>query len=186
MDQIDNQDVDLVNNDGSQDSQETKVDWESDAKKAKAEAAKWKRIAERNAKKSEPEHESVSSSKEQKESSDLDYGQKALLRSMGIKGADEIQLAKDFMKRTGMDIDALESDDIFQARLEKLRTNKSNEAAADAARGGGQGSSGGRTSVEYWLAKGEHPPAELGRKLAAEYVAARRASSQNNKMFYND
>lgn len=119
------------------------------------------------------------------EPSDLDYGQKALLRAIGVKGSDELQLAKDYMKRTGLDVDALESDDIFQARLDKLRTTKANElAATDTSNRGSAG--GGKNTVDYWLAKGEHPPKELGRELAEQYVEAKRNQGKNAKVFYND
>jgi len=120
------------------------------------------------------------------EPSDLDYGQKALLRAtLNIKGADELQLAKDYMKRAGVDADALEGDDIFMAKLDKLRTTKSNELAAQSTNGRGNTVSG-RSTVEYWIAKGEHPPAELGRDLAYQYVQAKRNQGKNTKMFYND
>src|SRR3990167_5978034 len=66
-----------------------------------------------------------------KESSELDYGQKAFLKASGLSGADEIQLAKDFAKRTGEPLDMVVEDDIFKARLEKLRTTKANTEAAE-------------------------------------------------------
>ena len=122
------------------------------------------------------------------ESSDtLDNGQRALLRAMGIKGADELQLAKDFLKRTGQDIDSLESDDIFQAKLEKLRTTKANELASSAEGNRGR-SGGGKDTPEYWLAKlgpNDDVPADLPRDLREKIVQARTAQSKTSKMFYN-
>ena len=97
-----------------------------------------------------------------------------------------MQLAKDFAKRTGLDLDAVVEDDIFIARLEKLRTSKANEDAVDI-RGNRSGNSiSSQRTVEYWLAKGEHPPKELGRELAEKYVEARRAQGKSTKIFYND
>lgn len=125
---------------------------------------------------------------ETKEPSDaLDNGQKALLRSMGIKGQDELQLAKDFMKRTGQDIDSLESDDIFQGKLDKLRTTKANEIAASA--GKGRGNTGSATTVEAVLAKlgpNDPVPADLPRDIREKVVAARIKQGENAKVFYND
>lgn len=118
----------------------------------------------------------------------LDNGQRALLRAMGIKGADEIQLAKDFLKRTGQDIDSLESDDIFQGKLEKLRTTKANEAAAET--GNKRGNVGdSKESAEYWLAKlgpNDPVPADLPRALREKIVEARIGKNKTGKQFYND
>lgn len=181
---IDKQDVDLENNEPAKTEEVDK-----DAEKAidyKAEAAKWKRIAERNAKKEEPRSEAKS--EPSKEPSDLDYGQRALLRAIGIKGPDETQLAKDYMKRAGVDVDALETDDIFQARLEKLRTTKANELAASGDSNRGR-SGGGKDTAEYWLAKlgpNDDVPNDLPRGLREQIVEARTAKGKSGKMFYSD
>lgn len=180
---IDNQDVVLENNEEA--NTDTSGSKEPDYK---AEAAKWKRIAERNAKKAEAKSEDAPKEDKPKEPSDLDYGQKALLRAIGVKGADELQLAKDFMRRTGMDIDALEADDIFQAKLEKLRTTKANELAAEGNSGRGSGTKA-RDTVEYHLAKlgADDPvPSDLPRELREKIIEARRNQGKNAKMFYND
>lgn len=190
---IDTQDVDLENNEekGSKaKTQDDKPDWETKHKEALAEAAKWKRIAERNAKKADASDEEPKPTKSAKdEPSDiLDNSQKALLRAMGIKGADELQLAREHLKRTGMDIDALDSDEYFQHKLEKLRTTKANEAAAaGGANRGTVGAAGG--TAEFWLAKlgpNDPIPADLPRELKQEIVKARRAKNGKAGMFYND
>jgi len=59
-----------------------------------------------------------------KKTSDFDYGQKAFLKSYGIDGADERELVKAFMDRTGDDLDKVIEDDILVAKLEKLREAK--------------------------------------------------------------
>lgn len=53
-------------------------------------------------------------------SEDLDYGQKAFLRSYDIKGADELMLVKQFQDR-GFDLDSIVTDDVFTAKLGNLR-----------------------------------------------------------------
>lgn len=78
----------------------------------------------------EPE---VKSQPKEKASSDLDYGQKAFLKTYGIQGSDELALAKTFMARTGDDLDTIVSDDIFLGKLNSLRAAR--EAAAAVPKG---------------------------------------------------
>lgn len=53
--------------------------------------------------------------------SDLEYGQKAFLKTYGIQGADELALVKTFQSRTGDDLDTIVADDIFIGKLNALR-----------------------------------------------------------------
>lgn len=180
MEEVEQQDVALDNNEEAEsgESKSQEIDY-------KAEAAKWKRIAERNAKKAEKTEEAPKA-EVKSDPSELDHGQKALLRSMGIKGADELQLAKDFMKRTGQDIDSLESDDIFQAKLTKLRDTKANEAAAEGKTGRGTQASDPVAKILATLGKNDPIPADLPREVREKLVDARRAQSKESKQFYND
>lgn len=94
-----------------------------------------------------------------KPSSDLDYGQKAFLNTYGVKGSDELQLVRDFMKRTGDDLDTIVSDDIFQAKLGKLREAK---AAADAVpKSTNRSQPSTHNDVDYWSGKIESGQATL-------------------------
>jgi hypothetical protein len=126
-------------------------------KELEAEAAKWKRIATRKAKKAgleSSDEEEVDSEPEPavKKLDDLGYGEKAFLNSrLSVKGADELQLVKDFMKRTGDSLDSLVEDDIFLAKLGKLREAK---AAAEAVpKGKGRSSQPASDDVDYWKGK---------------------------------
>jgi hypothetical protein len=60
---------------------------------------------------------------------ELDYGQKAFLKTYGISGPDELTLVKSWVERTGDALDNLVDDEIFNARLKNLRDAK---AAKDA------------------------------------------------------
>lgn len=71
-------------------------------------------------KKEEPKVD-VEPSKEPSKPSDLDYGQKAFLKTYGIQGSDELALVKSFQTRTGDDLDTIVSDDIFLGKLKSLR-----------------------------------------------------------------
>lgn len=101
--------------------------------------------------------------------SEFDYGQKAFLIANGIKGADEMQLAREVMEETGKsDLEALVESKYFQARLKEFREDAAAEAAMP--KGTRKTAATSKDSVEYWIAKGELPPdtpenTELRRKV---------------------
>lgn len=160
--EIEPQDVALENNE--EEVEETEVETEETeaeptdkVKELEAELAKYKRIAARKAKKAEtPVTEDAPTTTKP---SDLDYGQKAYLKAYGVQGSDELQLVRDFMKRTGEELDNVVNDDIFQAKLGKLREAK---AAADAVPKTTNRTNGsGQSDVDYWTAKVESGQAKL-------------------------
>src|SRR3990167_10010390 len=52
--------------------------------------------------------------------------QKSYLRAAGVVAEDEVELARDIQKKTGLDWVKLVDDDYFKTKLEGLRTAKSN------------------------------------------------------------
>lgn len=121
--------------------------------------------------------------KPQTKSGEFGLTEKAYLNSEGIKGPEEHKLAKEFMKNTGKSLDAVIESKYFQAELKELRENNK---VADATPKGKNNRSGqsARDSVEYWIAKGELPPAdqvELRRKV----VNARIKSESSGNVFTN-
>lgn len=112
----------------------------------------------------------------------LDYSQKAFLIANGIKGNDEFGLVQEVMKSTGKSLDDIIESKYFKAELNELRElNKS--ADANPASGNRSGNSA-RNTVEYWIAKGELPPAsevDLRRKV----VNARMTKAKSVGTFYN-
>ena len=126
----------------------------------------------------------ISTEKESKPSKKggLDYSQKAFLIANGIKGNDEFGLVQEVMKSTGKSLDDIIELKYFKAELNELRElNKS--ADANPASGNRSGNSA-RNTVEYWIAKGELPPAsevELRRKV----VNARMTKAKSSGSFYN-
>jgi len=81
------------------------------------------------------------------------------LRVAGITSDDEIKLAKDLQKETGMPIDKLIGSKYFTVELEALRTERANAEATTGVHGDKTGN-GGKQSAAYWIAKGEHPTRE--------------------------
>lgn len=84
-------------------------------------------------------------------SDDIDYGQKAFLKTYGIQGSDELALVKSFQSRTGDDLDTLVSDDIFLGKLQSLRDAKASAAAVP--KGKGRSGQSGVTDVDLAVAK---------------------------------
>lgn len=109
------------------------------------------------------------------------------LRSEKIIDKDEVELALKFRERTGMELDEVLADDIFQAKLGKLRDDKANELATSNIKGGGE-TSQVKFSPEYWIAKGTPPTADQvpNRKTRATIARAMMAATKSGKKFYND
>jgi hypothetical protein len=177
----DTQDVVLDNNDEENEEKEPqKPEPSQREKELEAEAAKWRRIAERNAKKADSP---TSPEPKETRSSDLDYGQKAFLRSYDIKGSDELELVRTYMERTGDTLDSVVEDDIFTAKLTKLREAK---AAADAVPKGTRRSQAPATDeVSYWTGKvanglslNDIPDVSMRRKVLNARIEQERVGSR--------
>lgn len=120
--------------------------------------ARLKRQLEREEKKLGVRKEEQHIDKETR-SGELDYGEKAFLRSYDIKGSDELALVKDWQKRTGDALDSIVEDDIFQAKLTKLREAR---AAAEAIpRSTKRTAQVATDDASYWQSKIESGQASL-------------------------
>jgi hypothetical protein len=114
--------------------------------------------------------------------------QKTYLRSAGLADDDEVDLAKDIQKKTGLEWDKLVDDDYFQMKLKKLRDGKANASALDV-KGGSNQSGGAKGTAEYWLSKGEPPtPKDVpDRKVRAKIIRDMQDNQKNaGGKFYND
>ena len=83
---------------------------------------------------------------------------------------------------------ALVDDEDFKMKLERLRTQKSNEVATSNIRGGA-GTSQAKNTTEYWMAKGTPPtPDQVSdRKTRAKIAREMLANAESGgKKFYND
>jgi hypothetical protein len=134
------------------------VDEEDDTTDWKAEAEKYKGIANRYKSKLD-KAKTAPEKKETKETNKeltFDYGQKAYLIANGIKGKEETDFVKNFMEKTGKDLDEVLDNKYFMQELKDFRDDKTaKEAMPSGTKRSGQS---GRDSVEYWIAKGELPP----------------------------
>ena len=114
---------------------------------------------------------------------------KSYLAAVGIKDTDEVELARDIQKRTGLDWDKLTTDEYFQMKLEKLRTEKANAVATDIGDGGSGQKSGAKSDPSYWAQKGTLPtPADIpDRKTRMKIINAIKEREDNSGgTFYNE
>lgn len=110
------------------------------------------------------------------------------LRAVGY-AKDEIDLALATMKKWGLqDAEELIDDPDWTQKLERHRTQKSNEAAASNIKGDKSGGQA-KDTPEYWLAKGAPPTPDQvpDRQARAKIARAFMAQGKNNgKKFHND
>lgn len=110
----------------------------------------------------------------------LDRIDKMVLRSEGIKSEDEMALVEEFMRDTGKDVESVIESRSFKAELKALREDKATEDALP--RGTKRSSNSSKSNVEYWLAKGELPPAS-DVQLRREVVNAKMKQIENRSQF---
>ena len=113
--------------------------------------------------------------------------EKAFLRSAGISNEEEVELALTTAKKWDMTVDKLVDDEDFKIKLEKLRTQKSNELATSNVKGSG-GKSQAKDTPEYWIAKGA-PPSRTDvpdRATRTKIARAMIKNQKSGKKFYND
>lgn len=111
-----------------------------------------------------------------------DLGEKAFLIANGYKEADEIALAKKLTKETGKDLESLLGTTYFQTELNKLREDRAEQNATP--KGSKRSNNSSVDSVEYWIAKGELPPASEV-QLRRDVVNARMKKEESKGVFYN-
>ena len=111
-----------------------------------------------------------------------DLGERAYLAVNGIKSADEIEFFQKMKKETGKSADSLLESTYFQVEFKDYKEKK---ASSDATPTGSKRSNNSATNtVEYWIAKGELPPASEV-QLRRDVVNARIKKEESKGAFYN-
>lgn len=135
--------------------------------------------AKRAAKKAGIEVQEKSDAPKKTESSkpgdDLDNGEKAYLRSaLNLKGADELQLAKDWKNKYGSTVEEMEGDEVFLSRLRTLRDSRESMGALP--KGKNRSGQSGITDTDLAIAKfketGELPKDFKTRSAVVKAIAA--------------
>jgi hypothetical protein len=157
---------------------EETIDWQARALEAEGRAKRYKTKYE----KLKPA-ETPAPAKEEKKSSDFDYGQKAFLKTYGIAGADELTLVKTFIDRTGDDIDSLVGDDIFNAKLKALRDAKAVKDAIPQSTG--RSAAAPTSKADFWLNKyvSGTPLNEVPQEFREEVLDARLKAEERKQKF---
>ncbi len=164
--------------------QEDTTDWKAEAKSLQAKAIKQRENTKAlKAKIKELTPAEKKAEANQAQSNELDSGSKALLVAYGIKGKDEIALAQSYMQRTGEDIDAVVEDDIFQAKLSKLREAKATAQAVPS--GTKRPGSTPKDDVDFWSEKYNSgtPLNEIPENLQMKVLNAKIDSEKKSSRF---
>ena len=151
-----------------------KTDWQAEAKKARGIASRLRtKLTKATEKKVEPTVAAPAATANK----GFDYAQKAYLKSSGI-AASEFALVQEVMEATGKSLDDVLDSKHFQGLLKEQREDAAAEAAVPT--GTKRASNPTRDSVEYWIGKGELPPAdqpELRRKVVNARIAKEKEKS---------
>lgn len=116
------------------------------------------------------------------ESTPSDLGEKAYLAVNGIKSADEVAFVQKLKKETGRDIESLLETTYFQTEFKSFKEKKTTDNAVPT--GSKRSTNSSIDSVDYWIAKGELPPADQV-QLRRDVVNARLKKEQTKGVFYN-
>lgn len=101
---------------------------------------------------------------------EFDYGQKAFLIAKGIDTEEAESFLFNEVSETGKTLSQLLSFNYVQEQLKSIQEQKNSEGAIPKA-SGERGGQGARTTVDYWIQKGELPPEdqiEMRRKVVNE------------------
>jgi len=164
--------------------EEDTTDWKAEAQKLQQKAIRQReKTKELKAKLAEKETVVDKAVKTPDKPTDFDYGQKAFLKSYGIDGADERELVKTFMSRTGDDLDTVINDDILQAKLKSLRDAKVAKEAVPSSTGRSASAQGNK--LDYWLAKYQTSGnlAEVPKELQRDVLNARLKAEEQTRKF---
>lgn len=104
--------------------------------------------------------------------------EKTFLKASGIN-SNEFELVQNFVKETGLPIDELVEKKWFQAELKEYRDSVATKSATP--KGNSRSAQSARDTVDYWIAKGELPPAdqvELRRKVVNERLRKETSGSK--------
>lgn len=179
MEKIEIADEDIHEEDFSPEELESDdVDWKSKALELKG-LAKRRATQLKKAKIALQAAESLSKVESTKKSGDFDYGQLAYLNTKGIDVDTDIEFLQNEVKNTGKDLREVLG---FKYVQEHLAANKEQRTTADAIPNSSpRSATTARTSVDYWIARGELPPLdqpELRREVVKERLKREQARSK--------
>ena len=158
---------------------------EEDSTDWKAKAEEYKALAEKNygiGKRFKTKLDKVAAPKEQPpidksvpppapkaEEAKLDRADKAYLLGLGYK-AEDFETVEELLKETGKDLDSLTTSNYFKTVLKEKQEARASQEAIPSGSKRGVGSQ--KEKVDFWLERGELPPADKP-ELRKQYLAER-------------
>ncbi len=159
------------------------VDWKAEAEKFRGMATRRGTKLAKLRTKTPPTPAAPQQNSQAPKNGELGYGEKAFLNSEGYKHAEDHAYVQQTMKDTGRSLEQVLSTPYVKAELERMGEERKTKAAAPSADGGRQGAPA-RNSVEYWLAKGELPPASET-QLRRDVVNAKMGKAKNSQDMFS-
>ena len=176
------EDLDLEDLPGDvKEGEKDETDWKAIAQKNHGIAQRYKTKLEKAKDNKDGEGKPNSDKKGDKETPKtevLDRMDKAILRVEKITSEEEIGLVESIMKDTGKTLEQVLESKYFQSELKEMRELKASEDATPT--GTKRANNSARDTVDYWIAKGELPPAsqpELRQKVVNAKIAKEKAGS---------
>jgi hypothetical protein len=166
-----------------QDGQQDTTDWKAIAKQNQEALTKMQGMTKRFQTKLKklteaPKPQPEAQKQNQPEKKGFDYAEKAYLKSSGIN-SDEFDFVKEVMDATGKPLDQVLEAKYFQTELKERRDVKATaDATPSSTKRAGNST---RNDVDYWIAKGELPPAdqpELRRKVVNAKIVVAKGKNQ--------
>lgn len=182
----------------TEESTETEVETkEADSTDWKAEASKYKRMAEQRGKKlekyasvhkeEEVSDQQQSQDKKVSQSNEPDYGRLSYLETKGVNHPDDQKIAMDEAARLKLPLTEILQMEHIKGRLQANKDQR--EAQAGISIKGGK-RTGGSTQhdVEYWLARPDERPAdqEMAAKVLNAKMAKEASANRFSDVMYND
>lgn len=164
------------------DTGEDTTDWKAEALKrdgmARRFQTKLKKIKELED--AEAKAEAEEAKKQPQDKKDFDYAELSYLAVKEIESDEEIAFTKKWMEDTGKSLKEVINNKMFKAELkEKREEAASKEAIPTGTKRAGNAT---RDSVEYWIAKGELPPADQ-KQLRRDVINARYKTEGDQSKF---
>lgn len=147
---------------------EETIDWKAEALKQRGIANRYKTKLDKS---KEVEVKAETKTETKTNEGELDYGQLAYLAAKNIEDEDQITFIKSVMQKTGDDLKTVLKDDYVLNRIKAIKEERTTKEAMPSA--SKRATPQARDTVDYWINKGELPPAdqpELRRKVVNERV----------------
>lgn len=174
---FDEQDLADVNDFTPEELADDSIDWKEKAKTMTG-IAKRKTTALKKAKEALTKKPPVVTPPQNDKKDEFGYDKKAYLNSLGFTDSEDHKYVQDIVKSSGKSLEDVLAMPFVGSELKRLGEERKTKAAAPPA--DGRSGTPARDTVEYWLAKGELPPAdqtELRQKVVNAKIAKGKGSS---------